>query len=213
MLNWIWMGLLTIGIIVGGLDGAEGIKRITSAAIDYAQVAVDISLGLIAVMTLWLGIMAIMEKAGFIQGLAKLLSPIMTRLFPDVPADHPAMGAMIMNLSANMLGVGNAATPFGLTAMKELQKLNPYKKTASNAMVTFLALNTACIQLVAANVVAVRAAAGSQNPTSFVGAALLTSLCGISVAVICAKLFQNLPMFRINPEDDQRLVAEDTANE
>src|ERR1035437_1545021 len=117
-------------------------KKITNAALEYSGIAVNIAIGLIGVMALWLGIMKIAESAGLINLIASWLKPFTRRLFPDVPSNHPAMGAMIMNMSANMLGLGNAATPFGLKAMEELDTLNPNKGTATNSMVTFLAINT-----------------------------------------------------------------------
>ena len=199
MINWIWMGLLTIGIVVGAFDGEAGLARITKGAMDSAKTAVDISLGLISVMALFLGLMAIAEKAGMIQTLAKIMAPIMKRLFPEVPEDHPAMGAMMMNMAANVLGVGNAATPLGLKAMEELQKLNPYKKTASNAMCMFLSINTSSVQLVAATVIGLRIGAGSTNPTSIIGPTLVATLIGTIFAIFITKVFEKLPMFRIDP--------------
>ena len=124
------------------------LKEITNSALEYAGIAVNIALGLIGIMALWLGVMKVAEEAGLIKILAGWLKPLTKKLFPDVPSDHPAMGSMIMNISANMLGLGNAATPFGLKAMEELDKLNPNKGTATNAMVTFLAINTAGMTLI-----------------------------------------------------------------
>ena len=138
-------------------------KEVTNSAIDYAGKAVNIAIGLIGIMALWLGIMKIAEQAGLISIIAKSVKPITKFLFPDVPHDHPAMGSMIMNISANMLGLGNAATPFGLKAMEELEKINPEKGTATNAMYTFLAVNTAGLTLIPATAIAVRAAARQQR--------------------------------------------------
>ena len=148
-------------------------KNITNTAIDYAKLSVDIALGLIGIMALWLGIMKIAEAAGLIGIIANWMKPITKRLFPDVPSDHPAMGSMIMNISANMLGLGNAATPFGLKAMEELDELNPEKGTATNAMVTFLAINTAGLTLIPTTAIAVRAAAGSSDPAIIIGTSIL----------------------------------------
>src|SRR5205814_5346740 len=137
-------------------------------AIDSAKTTVYIALWIIGIMTLWLGIMRVAEKAGLVAMLGRLLRPISRLLFPDVPPDHPAIGAMIMNVAANLLGLSNAATPFGIKAMEELQTLNDQKETATNSMVTFMALNTAGIQFIPATMIAVFAAAGSKNPTAII---------------------------------------------
>jgi spore maturation protein A len=172
------------------------IKQVTQAALDYAMMAVNIALGLIGIMALWLGIMRIADEAGAIKLLARVLRPFMKFLFPDVPSDHPAVGSMIMNISANMLGLSNAATPLGLKAMEELDKLNPRKGVATNAMCTFLAINTAGLTLIPATAIAVRAAAGSSNPTVIVGTTIVGGLCSTAVGILAAKLLQRLPVFR-----------------
>jgi len=168
-------------------------KNITNTAIDYAKLSVNIALGLIGIMALWLGIMKIAEAAGLIGIIAKWMKPITKRLFPNVPSDHPAMGSMIMNISANMLGLGNAATPFGLKAMEELDKLNPEKGTATNAMVTFLAINTAGLTLIPATAIAVRAAAGSSDPTIIIGTSIFGALCATITGIIAAKVLEKFP--------------------
>ena len=140
MINIIWFVLLASGIIVGAISG--NIDAVTEAAISNAELAITISLGLIGVMALWLGIMKIAEESGLVSYMAKGLSLIIRPLFPEIPQGHPAMGAILMNFGANLLGLGNAATPLGIKAMKELQKLNPNKDTATNSMVMFLAINT-----------------------------------------------------------------------
>src|ERR1035437_352840 len=170
------------------------LKDITNAALDYAGIAVNIALGLIGVMALWLGIMKIAESAGLIAKLASGLKPFTRRLFPDVPPDHPAMGAMIMNMSANMLGLGNAATPFGLKAMEELDSINPNKGTATNSMVTFLAINTAGMTLIPASAIAVRAALGSANPAAIIGTSLFGSFCATVAGILAAKLLGNISL-------------------
>lgn len=126
MLNYIWLGLIVIAVVTGAATG--NIQQVTKQAFDSAETAVKIALGLISIMTLWLGIMKIAEQAGFIRMLARALAPVMRRLFPEVPPEHPAMGAMLLNIAANWLGLSNAATPFGLKAMEELQQLNPKKR-------------------------------------------------------------------------------------
>ncbi|NLV88140.1 MAG: nucleoside recognition protein [Tissierellia bacterium] len=195
MINYIWAGLLIIGFVVGAFTG--NLDAVTNAVIDNAKTGVEISLGLIGVMTLWLGLMKIAEDSGIVEKLAKLLRPVMVRLFPDVPETHPAMGAMVMNIAANMLGLGNAATPLGLKAMKELQKLSPDKETATDAMVTFLAINTSSVTLIPASTIAILAAAGSANPTEIIGPTLIATTASTVVAVIAAKTFRKLPKYQL----------------
>lgn len=173
------------------------LKKITTAAFDAATAAVQIAIGLIGIMALWLGVMKIAEEAGLITIIARIVKPITIRLFPDVPHDHPAIGSIMMNVAANMLGLGNAATPFGLKAMDELNKLNPHAGHATNAMVTFLAMNTSCITLIPATAIAVRATLGSANPAIIIGPTLLASLTATIIGVITAKLLQRLPVFKI----------------
>jgi spore maturation protein A len=192
MVNAIWLGMIVIGVVVGGLNGR--IEHVTAASIQAAESAVSLSFKLIGVMSLWLGIMKIAEKAGIIRILTYIIRPITRFLFPSVPKDHPALGAIMMLLSANALGIGNAATPMGLKAMQELQKLNPDKETASEAMCTLLALTTAGFTLVPATVIALRAAAGSLSPTEIVATTLIASItANISVVVvdkICQQIYR-----------------------
>lgn len=165
-------------------------KEVTNAALDYAGTAVNIALGLIGIMALWLGIMKIAEDAGLIKIIANAVKPITRFLFPSVPHDHPAIGSIIMNISANMLGLGNAATPFGLKAMEQLDELNENKGTATNAMCMFLAVNTAGLTLIPATAIAIRAAAGSSDPTIIIGTSFFGALCATTVGVISAKIFE-----------------------
>ncbi len=169
-------------------------KNVTNSALNYAGTAVNIALGLIGIMALWLGIMKIAEEAGLIAIIARVLKPITKRLFPQVPTDHPAMGSMIMNISANMLGLGNAATPFGLKAMEELDTLNPKKGTATNAMCTFLAINTAGMTLIPATAIAIRAAAGSSEPAIIIGTSLFASFCATVAGLTAAKTLEKFPI-------------------
>ncbi len=171
-------------------------KAVTNAALDYAKTAVNIALGLIGIMAFWLGIMRIAEKAGLVKIISKSVRPVMKRLFPDVPENHPAVAAMIMNISANMLGLGNAATPFGLKAMEELDKLNPEKGTATNAMCTFLAINTAGLTLIPATAIAVRAAQGSSDPTIIIGTSFFGALAATVTGVSVAKIFENFSGYK-----------------
>ena len=169
-------------------------KNVTNETISKAGTAVTIALGLIGIMALWLGVMKVAEDAGLITKLANMIKPITKKLFPEVPSNHPAIGAMIMNISANMLGLGNAATPFGLKAMDELEKLNPEKGVATNAMVTFLAINTAGLTLIPATAIAVRAAAGSADPAIIIGPSIFGASCATLTGIIAAKLFEKFPI-------------------
>ncbi len=195
MINFIWAGLLIIGFVVGAVTG--NLEAVTNAAIDNAKTGVDLAMGLIGIMTLWLGLMKIAEDSGLVEKLAKALRPLMVWLFPDVPADHPAMGAMIMNIAANMLGLGNAATPLGLKAMGELQKLSDDKETATDAMVTFLAINTSSVTLIPASTIGILVAAGATNPTEIIGPTLVATTVSTIVAIIAARMFQKLPKYKM----------------
>lgn len=178
------------------------VRAVTQAALDYAATAVNIALGLIGIMALWLGVMRVAEEAGLVKVLTRMLTPVTRRLFPDVPADHPAVGAMIMNIAANMLGLSNAATPLGLKAMEELNKLNPKLGTATNAMVTFLAINTGGLILIPATAIAVRAAAGSANPGIIIGTSIVGASCATVAGVVAARLLQGLPAYKRAMEVD-----------
>lgn len=178
------------------------IKAVTQAALDYAATAVSIAIGLIGIMALWLGVMKVAEEAGLVKGLTRLLTPLTKRLFPEVPPDHPAVGAMIMNISANMLGLSNAATPFGLKAMEELNKLNPKAGTATNAMCTFLVINTSGLVLIPATAIAVRAAAGSSNPGVIIGTSIFGAGCATIAGLVAVKLLQRLRTFRKDIEEN-----------
>jgi spore maturation protein SpmA len=194
VLNYIWLALVLLAVAIGGWN--DRFKDVTGGALDGAKTAVTIALGLWGVMALWLGVMRLAERAGLVQRIAWGLRPLMRRLFPEVPPDHPAMGSMLMNMAANMLGLGNAATPLGLRAMRDLESLNPRPGVASNAMCTFLAINTSSVQLIPATAIAILAAAGSARPTVIVGPAFFATLCAASVAVISAKFFERLSFFQ-----------------
>ena len=154
MLNYIWLFLLAVGIIFAAINGR--VEVVTNAALKSARDAVELCFDLVGIMALWLGIMKIAERAGLVRVLARGLKPLMVRLFPSIPPEHPAIGAIIMNLAANILGLGNAATPFGMKAMQELNQLNNNSDEASTAMCTFLALNTSCLTLIPATIIGVR---------------------------------------------------------
>ena len=192
MLNYIWFGMMAISVVAGIFTGR--IDAVTEAAINMSKVAVEISIGLIGIMALWLGIMKIAEASGLIRIIARGLKPITIRLFPDVPADHPAIGSIVLNMSANMLGLGNAATPLGLKAMEELQELNPKKDTATNAMVMFLAINTSSVQIIIpATVVALMGAAASQIFIT----TILATLASTITAVFMVKLLEKMKRFSV----------------
>jgi spore maturation protein A len=186
----IWTGLVAIAFVAAAVNGR--MAELTRAALASATDAGTYALGLAGGLALWLGLMKVAEEAGMVRALARAARPLMRRLFPEVPPEHPAMGAMLMNVSANVLGLGNAATPFGLKAMQELETLNPRPGTATDAQALFCALNTASIQLVPASVLTLRAAAGSRAPHEIIGATLLASACGAATAVVAAKLLARL---------------------
>ena len=192
MLNYIWFGLIFISVVIGTITGR--IDQVTDAAITMSKTSVEIAIGLIGIMALWLGTMKIAEDSGLIQIIAKALRPITIRLFPDVPSDHPAIGSIVLNMAANMLGLGNAATPLGLKAMKELQELNKHKDTATDAMCTFLAINTSSVQIILpATVVGLMGAAANQI---FITTIIATGMSTIA-AIISVKVLSKMKRFRI----------------
>ena len=199
MLNYLWLSLVLLAAIIGAATGR--IAEVTAGAFQMADTAVmKIALPLVGIMALWLGLMRLAERSGLVQELARALRPIMRRLFPDVPVEHPAMGSMVMNMAANMLGLSNAATPLGLRAMRDLETLNKHPGTATNAMCTFLAINTSSIQLLPTTAIAILAAQKSKDPTAIVGTAFLATVFSTIVAVAVVKWLQNWRMFRVAPE-------------
>ena len=193
MINYIWFSFIFIGFVASFLTG--DIQKVTDASLLYANSAVELAIGLVGTISLWCGLMKIAEEAGLVKKLGDFLKPVMIRLFPDVPPDHPAMGSMVANIAANVFGLGNAATPLGLKAMKDLQTLSDDKKTATNAMVMFLAINTSSVTLIPSSVLALRVAASSSNPTEIIAPTILVTTISTAVAIIAAKLFQNMKMF------------------
>ncbi|MGG4453091.1 nucleoside recognition domain-containing protein [Brevibacillus porteri] len=188
MLNVIWLGLIVISIVVAAMTGR--MEAINAAAFEGAKTGVTVSLGLLSVLAFWMGMMRIAEKSGLLELLARVLSPIIQVLFPDVPKGHPAMGYILSNMSANLLGLGNAATPMGLKAMEELQKLNPDKQNASPAMCTLLAINTASITIIPTTMIAIRMQYGSVNPVEIVGTTLLSSFAATIVALMIDRMYR-----------------------
>ena len=194
MINFIWCGMIVIGIVVGVLTG--NIEAVSTAAIEWAETAVELSLGLIVVMALWLGLMKIAEEAGLVKAMGKAMKPLMIKLFPEVPADHPAMGSIVANMAANFFGLGNAATPLGIKAMQELQDLNENKEEVSNAMVTFLAINTSSVTLISSSIIAYRSAAGAVNPADVIGPTIIATAVSTTVAIIACKVLEKLPKYK-----------------
>lgn len=170
-------------------------QALATAMIDAAKGSVTLAIGLIGVMALFLGLMKVGEAGGLLTIIARVVRPLMVRLFPDVPPEHPAMGAMVLNISANLLGLGNAATPFGVRAMQELDTLNPQKGTATNAMAMFLAINTSSVTLLPTGVIALRASAGSLDPAGILPTTLFATICSTTVAIIAVKLYQRFSAF------------------
>jgi|TARA_B100001750_G_scaffold103675_1_gene82012 spore maturation protein A len=195
MLNYIWFGMIFISVVIGTITG--NIEAVTEAAITMARTAVEIAISLIGIMAMWLGTMKIAEESGLIRIIARGLRPITIRLFPDIPKDHPAIGSIVLNMAANILGLGNAATPLGLKAMEELQELNSKKDTATNAMCTFLAINTSSVQIILpATVVALMGAASNQI---FITTILATGLSTIS-AIVAVRILERMDRFKVGQE-------------
>ena len=200
-MNGIFFAIVIIAFAVAGVrqlnwnpaaGGSSPMEVLSIGMIDAAGGAVTLAIGLVGAMALFLGLMKVAEAGGLLTIIARTLRPLMIRLFPEVPADHPAMGAIVMNLSANALGLGNAATPFGIRAMEELNKLNPNPGTATNAMALFLAINTSSVTLLPTGVIALRAAAGSQDPAGILPTTLFATICSTTIAILVAKLCQNI---------------------
>ena len=196
----IWLAMIFTAVIVGVTQGR--IDEVVRAITDSAKFGFEVALGLTGIMALWLGIMGIASESGLVNHFARALRPVMRRLFPDVPVDDPAMGAMLLNIAANMLGLANAATPFGLQAMKELQRLNTHVNTASNSMCTFLAINTSSVQLIPATAIAFLAANGSLHPTSVIFSSLVATCASTTVGIVAVTQLAKLPRYRIKESDN-----------
>lgn len=185
-INIIWLSMVLIATVTAAYTGR--MDEVTKASFESAKGAVTLAIGLIGPMALWLGIMKVAEAGGLMKIVAGWVRPVMVRLFPDVPPDHPAMSAMIMNMAANALGLGNAATPMGIKAMQELDKLSPEKGTATNAMCLFLAINTSSVTLLPLGVITVRAAANAASPAAVLVPSLVATTCSTVVAIVMAKM-------------------------
>ena len=190
MIRYIWAALIVIGVVVGIATGRA--QAISDAALTGAKDAALLCISLIGAYALWLGTLRIAQDAGLVEGIARRMRGVIRRLFPGVPKESPANGYITLNLVANMLGMGNAATPFGLKAMKELQTLNPDKERASHAMCMLLIINASAVQLLPMTVIALRSAAGSAAPAEIVVASLIATSANTTVAIAAAKIFQGL---------------------
>ncbi len=197
MLNAIWIGFFLIAFVFATVNlvffgQADSFALVMKAAFDAAKNGFEIALGLTGVMALWLGIMRVGERAGFLQGLTWLLTPLFQRLFPDVPRNHPALGAITMNMAANMLGLDNAATPIGIKAMQELQTLNPDKKTASDAQILFLVINASSVTLLPVTIFTYRAQAGAHDPTDVFIPILIATYCSTMAGLLATAFYQRI---------------------
>ncbi len=228
MINIIWLAMIIIGVVVAAVrclgvtltplgiylaPSFEPLSLLTNSVFDYSKFAVELALGLVGLMALWLGIMKIAEKSGLINVLARGLKPVMVRLFPEIPPEDPAMGSIIMALSATMLGLGNASTPLGLKAFADMQKLNKHKNIATNAQVTYMAMSTSSVTIIPATIIGIRTAAGSTNPSEIIAPVLIATIISTTVAIIVTKLLQRLPRYQIEnyiEEGDEEVNNEES---
>lgn len=201
MLNFIWIFLMLAAVLIGSVH--HTLSAVVLEVTQSAKNAAGIAIGLVGIMAFWLGLMKIAEDAGCLKALSRCLSPLMQRLFPEVPPQHPAMSAMIMNISANIFGLGNAATPFGLRAMQELERLNTHPGIASHSMCLFLAINTSSVQLIPATGIGILSLYGAHHPANIIIPCLLATTCSTVTGIVCAKFFAKLKYFRFNPETKQ----------
>jgi spore maturation protein SpmA len=199
VLNGIFIALILGSVLTAAFTGQ--MQAVNEAGIESAKLAVTLAIGLIGMMALWLGFMRVLRDAGLMQSLGRAIAPLMRRLFPGVPADHPAMGAMLMNIAANMLGLGNAATPFGLKAMRELDQLNPRRGVATDDMALFLAINTSGVAVFPLGVIAIRAELGSANAGGILVPTILATACSTLVAIIVAKVLARRKQFAVERYD------------
>ena len=188
MVNWIWLFFIVSSVAVAACTGR--MDAVTQAAFEGAKSGVTVSFGLISIMVFWLGMMRIAEDADLLKKLARLLGPFVRWLFPDIPKDHPAIGYIMSNLSANLFGLGNAATPMGIKAMQELQKLNPHPETATPAMCTLLALNTSSITIIPTTLIAIRMNYGSSNPAEIIGTTLAATFVATAAAIAADRWYR-----------------------
>ncbi len=222
-MNAIFAALIFIAVAVTGYrqitwvatspEMVSPMQALTEGIVSSAEGSVELAIGLIGIMAFFLGLMKVAEDGGLLKIIAKLVRPIMIRLFPEVPSDHPAMGAMILNISSNAMGLGNAATPFGIRAMQELDTLNKQKGTATNAMALFLAINTSSVTLLPTGVIAIRAAAGSTDPAGILPTTLFATLCSTVAAITAAKLLQRFSPMTGDDSPAEEAVASEPSQE
>lgn len=200
-LNYIWIALFAIGVIIGLVKliffgDMDTLPEMMDSTFKMSTTAFEMTLGLTGTLTLWMGILKIGEDSGLVNRLAKFLSPVLTKLFPEIPKNHPALGSIFMNVSANMLGLDNAATPVGLKAMQELQSINTKKDTASNSMIMFLTLNTSGLTIIPVSIMAYRAKYGAADPADIFIPLLLTTLCSTIVGLTVVSIYQRINLFQ-----------------
>ena len=188
MINYIWFILIFFGILVAIFTGNG--ELISKTIVESSDSTVKFVISLVGIMCFWCGVMKVAEKSGLTEKLAKLMKPVLKFLFKDAGKDEKALGAIVMNLTANMMGLSNAATPFGIKAMEEMDRLNSKKGVASNDMALFLVMNAACIQLVPSTIISIRAAAGSSNPAVIILPAIISTATAATVGIICCKILQ-----------------------
>jgi len=206
LLNWVIIVLIAGGTITAAFTGT--MEAATKAGIDSAKTSVQLAIGLIGQMALWLGMMRILQDAGLLNAISKKMVRVLGPLFPGIPAGHPAMAAMVMNIAANMLGLANAATPFGLKAMKQLDKLNPHKGVATDAMALFLAINTSGVAVMPLGVVAVRGMMECADPAGIFVPSMIATACSTVVAIFVAKFACKLPLFAVKPLDPSEIETQ-----
>ncbi len=190
MMNYIWVGLVVLAVVVGGITG--NIQAVLDNIFVFADTAVEIAMGLIGIMAFFCGLMNVMDKAGLCEKLGKVIAPVMRKLFPEVPADHPANSAMALYFAANILGIGNAATPFGLKAMQELQTLNPTKDIATNAQCMLMAISTTSITLIPVTAIGLRSAVQVEGAAEIIAPVIIATTISTITGVVCTLLFQNM---------------------
>ncbi|HAE86953.1 TPA: nucleoside recognition protein [Candidatus Marinimicrobia bacterium] len=226
MINVIWLAMILIGVAIASadclvdfVDGSilwnptlEPLANLTSGVFDSVKFAVTLAIGLVGIMSLWLGLMKIAEKSGLINIVAKAVKPVMIRLFPEVPPDHPAMGSIVMAIAASVLGLGNSATPLGLKAMQELQTLNKVKDTASNAMCMLMAMSTSSVTLIPATIIGIRAAANSSNASEIIAPVILATGISTTVAIVMTKILEKLPRYRYPETGEDLSLPENQQN-
>lgn len=205
MMNYIWVGLVVIAVVAGGVTGT--IEDVLNNIFDFAQTAVDIAFGLIGIMAFFCGLMKVMEDSGLCEKLGKAIAPVMRKLFPEVPADHPAQSTMALYFAANILGIGDAATPFGLKAMKDLQTLNPTKGIATNAQCMLMAISTTSITLIPTTVMGLRAAVQTSGAAEIIAPTIIATTISTVVGITCSLLFQNMKKWKFENVVEREIAA------